>query len=116
MFGFILKKHAFYLLCLSYYHITSAFLSESVLCNCLNVSEPLVLIRPVIRTHNHLVSKRTLNHSAKLARVVEWLSVRLRTKCFLVRVPLLSLIVLEIFEYQHVHLIFSRQNLIFRKL
>ena len=30
-----------------------------------------------IRTHNHLVCKRTLNHLASLAK---WLSVRLRTK------------------------------------
>ena len=30
-----------------------------------------------IRTHNHLVRKRTLNHLASLAK---WLSFRLRTK------------------------------------
>ena len=39
----------------------------------------------IIRTHNHLVCKRTLNHLAK------WLSVRLRTKCLWVRIPLLPL-------------------------
>ena len=37
------------------------------------------------RTQNHLVCKRTLNHLAKLAK---WLSVRLRTKWFWVRVEL----------------------------
>ena len=30
-----------------------------------------------IRTHNHLVHKRTLNHLAKLASLAKWLSVRL---------------------------------------
>ena len=38
-----------------------------------------------IRTHNHLVCKRTLKHLAK------WLSVRLRTKWLWIRIPLLSL-------------------------
>ena len=33
-----------------------------------------------IQTHNHLVCKRTLNHLAKLANLVKWLSIRLRTK------------------------------------
>ena len=30
-----------------------------------------------IRTHNHLIHKRTLNHLAKLASLAKWLSVRL---------------------------------------
>ena len=34
----------------------------------------------VIRTHNHLVYKRTLNHLAKLTSLAKWLSARLRTK------------------------------------
>ena len=33
-----------------------------------------------IRTHNHLVRKRTLKHLVKLASLAKWLSVRLRTK------------------------------------
>ena len=41
-----------------------------------------------VRTHNHLVRKRTLNHIAKFAK---WLSVRLRTKWLWVRISLLSL-------------------------
>ena len=32
-----------------------------------------------IRTHNHLVHERTLNHLAELTSFVKWLSVRLRT-------------------------------------
>ena len=40
-----------------------------------------------IRTHNHLVCKRTLNHLASLAK---WLSVCLRVKWFWVRVQLQS--------------------------
>ena len=44
-----------------------------------------------IRTHNHLVRKRTLNHLAKLASLAKWLSVCLRTKWLWVRIPLLSL-------------------------
>ena len=69
----------------------------------------------VIRTHNHLVCKRTLNHIAKLAKwpfsqtgqtghlvklatelnhlanLAKWLSVRLQTKWLWVRITLLSL-------------------------
>ena len=41
----------------------------------------------VIRTHNHLVRKRKLNHLAKLA----WLSVSLRNKWLWPRAPLQSL-------------------------
>ena len=44
-----------------------------------------------IRTHNHLVCKRTLNHLAKLASLTKWLSIRLQTKWLWVRIPLLSL-------------------------
>ena len=33
-----------------------------------------------IRTHNHLVHKRTLNPVAKLASLAKWFSVRLWTK------------------------------------
>ena len=60
-----------------YYHVTYEFESESTLCSCLNVKELLARSRHHIwrltdcngtRTHNHLVRKRTLNHSAKLAK------------------------------------------------
>ena len=44
-----------------------------------------------IRTHNHLVLKRTLQHLAKLASLAKWLSVRLGTQWLWVRIPLLSL-------------------------
>ena len=72
-----------------YYHVTYAFQSESAFYSCLNVKEPLAQNRHDIlslsdsnwiRTRNHLVCKRTLNHLAKLAGLATWLSVRLRTK------------------------------------
>ena len=44
-----------------------------------------------IRTHHHLVRKRTLNHVTIQASLAKWLSVRLRTKWLWVRIPLLSL-------------------------
>ena len=59
-----------------YYHVTYAFQSKSTLYGCLNVKEFLAQNRRdiwrlsdsnVIRTHNHLVCKRTLNNLAKLA-------------------------------------------------
>ena len=58
-------------------HVTYAFESESTLHNCLNVKELLAQTRRDIlrfsdnngiRTHNHLVYKRTPNHLAKLAK------------------------------------------------
>ena len=64
---------------------------------CLNVKELVARNRsPIwslsdsneIRTHNHLVRKRTLNHLASFAK---WLSVRLQTKWLSVRISLLSL-------------------------
>ena len=74
------------------YHVMYVFQSESTLYSCLNVKEFLARSRREIwslsdcnwtRTQNHLVHKRTLNHLAKLAK---WLSVRLWTKWFWVRV------------------------------
>ena len=68
-----------------YYHVTYAFESESTLYTCLNVKEVLPWNRRYIwslsdkngiRTHNHLVCIRTLNHLASLGK---WLSVRLQT-------------------------------------
>ena len=53
------------------YHVTLAFQSESTLCSYLNVKELLAWNRrdiwslsdsSRIRTHNHLLCKRTLNH------------------------------------------------------
>ena len=67
---------------------------------CLNAKELLARSRRhmsslsdsnVIRTHNYLVRKRTLNHIAKLASLAKWLSVCLRTKWLWVRMTLLSL-------------------------
>ena len=59
------------------------------------------------RTQNHLVLKRTLNHLASLAK---WLSVRLRTKWFWVRVQLQSL------HLQISRLLRARSSLTFRQL
>ena len=90
---------------------------ESTLCSCLNVKELLAWSRReiwslsdvnCIRTHNHLVHKRTLNHLAKTGQIIELffgtylygahvpimlrtcltvnLRVRLRTKWFWIRV------------------------------
>ena len=59
------------------------------------------------RSQNHLVLKRTLNHLAKLAK---WLSVRLRTKWFWVRVQLQSLYL------QISRLLRARSSLTFRQL
>ena len=44
-----------------------------------------------IRSHNHLVRKRTLNQVTKLASLARLLSVRLQTKYLWVRIPLESL-------------------------
>ena len=60
-----------------------------------------------IRIRNHLVRKGTLNHLANLA---DWWSVRLRTKSWWVRIPLLSL------KLQISHLFRARSSLTFRQL
>ena len=81
------------------YHVTYAFQSESKLYSYLNVKELLARSRRVIwslsdcnwiRSQNHLVRKRTLNHLAKLVSLTKWLSVCLRTKWFWDRVQLQS--------------------------
>ena len=59
----------------------------------------------MIRTHNHLVRKRTLNH------LVKWLSVCLRTKWLWVRVLLLSL--RSCFVFNRVYKFFVKQKLVF---
>ena len=104
-------------LTICYYHVTYVFQSESSLYSCLNVKELLARNRRDIwslsnsngiRTHNHLVRKRTLNHLAKLAK---WLSCVviiylygafdcMLSSCHVqIRVPLLSL-KLQIFEQE----------------
>ena len=76
------------------------FQSESTLYSCLNVKELLARRSREIwslsdcnwtRNHNHLVRKRKLNLLVKLASLVKWLSVPLRTKWLWVRVQLQSL-------------------------
>ena len=78
---------------------------------CLNVKEVLARSRrhiwslsdsKWIRTHNHLVRKRTLNHLAKLASLAKWLSVRLRTKWLWVQIPLLSLKMWQSFDTNYI--------------
>ena len=73
--------------------------SKSTHWGCLNVKELFARNRRDIlglsdwngtQTHNHLVRKRKLNHSAKLVIIAKWLSVRLQTQCLHVRVPLQS--------------------------
>ena len=90
----IFDYQIYFLLTVCYYQVMYAFQSESTLHSYLNVKELLagtscdiwyLSVSNEIRTHNHLVCKRTLNHLAK------WLSVRLRTKWLWVRIPLLSL-------------------------
>ena len=81
---------------------------------CLNVKELLAGSRHhiwslsdgnLIRTHNHLVRKRTLNYLANLAK---WLSC-LRTKCLWVRITLPSL------KLQMWRLLPARSSLTFRQ-
>ena len=64
-------------LALCYYHFTYAFLSESKLCSYLNVKHFLAWNRRGIwnlsdsygiRTHNHIICKRTFNYLPKLAK------------------------------------------------
>ena len=80
-------------------HVTYAFQSERTLYSCLNVKELLARSRHEIwrlsdsnwiRTQNHLVHKRILNH------LVKWLSVRLWTNWIWVRIQLQSLKYLSI--------------------
>ena len=83
-----------------YYHVTSAFQSESTLYSCLNVKELLAGNRRDIwslsdnngiQTHKHLGRKGTLNYLAQLA-------IRLRTKWLWIQIPLLSLKENDLFE------------------
>ena len=90
------------LLSVCYYHVTYEFQSESKLYSLSNVKELLARSRRNIwslsdrngiRTHNHSIRKRILNHLAKLVGVSKcsWLRVNLQTKWLWVRIPLLSL-------------------------
>ena len=83
------------------FHVTYAIQSESILYSCLNVKELLARNRCEIwslsdcnwiRTHNQLVRKRTLNYLAKLASLAKWLSVRLQTNWFWVRIQLQEIV------------------------
>ena len=66
-------------------YVTYTFQSESTLFSCLNLKELLARSRWEIwhlsdwnwtRTQNHLVRKRTLNHFARLAKELSYLSIR----------------------------------------
>ena len=88
------KRKNRFLQSVCYYHVTYEFQSESTLysvpeCQGIPCSKQAPLSDSnEIRTHNHLVRKRTLNHLASFAK---WLSVRLQTKWLSVRISLLSL-------------------------
>ena len=71
LFSLLSSMHSF----ICSYHVKYTFQSESTLHSCLNVKELLAQNRRKIwslsdcngiRTHNHLVHKRTLNHLVKL--------------------------------------------------
>ena len=73
---------------LCYCHVTYAFQSQTTLYSCLNVKELLAWNKRDmwsfsdcngIRTHKHLVRKRTLNHLYKLVSLAKWLSFLLQT-------------------------------------
>ena len=51
----------------------------------------ILRVSNAIRTYNHIVYKRTLNHLAKLTNLAKWLSVHLRTKWLWIRIALPSL-------------------------
>ena len=82
------------------HHIMYVFQSESTLQSCLNVKELHAWSRHKIwsfidisgtRTHNHLRRKRKRNHLARLASLVQWLTLRLQAKWLWVRVSLQSI-------------------------
>ena len=81
-----------------YYHVMYVIQSESTLYSCLNVKELLAQNRcdiwslsdsNGIRTHNHLVRKRTLNHLLKQANLAKWLNILWRTKWLWLWIPLM---------------------------
>ena len=85
----IFDYQIYFLLTVCYYQVMYAFQSESTLHSYLNVKELLagtscdiwyLSVSNEIRTHNHLVCKRTLNHLAKS------LCCHLHTDCFFQRV------------------------------
>ena len=71
-------------------HVTYAFYSESTLYSCLNVKELFFRSRREIWRLSDCNWTRTQNHLAKLGSLAKWLSVRLRTKWFRIRVQLHS--------------------------
>ena len=73
---------------LCYCHVTYAFQSQTTLYSCMNVKELLAWNKRDmwsfsdcngIRTHKHLVRKRTLIHLYRLVSLAKWLSVLLQT-------------------------------------
>ena len=80
-------------------YVIYKFQSGSTLSSCLNVNELLAQNKHNIwslsdcnrtRTHNHLICKWTLNHSAKRASLATWLTVCLWTKLLWIWVLLQS--------------------------
>ena len=63
-----------------------------------------------IRTHNHLIRKRTLNYSAKQASLAKWLNVRLQTKRLWVLILFLSV------KLQIWRLLLTRSSLTFSQI
>ena len=95
--NFINLRYIYFCLVVCSYHVTYAFYSESTLCNCFNVKEQLAKNRCDIwglsdrnenRTKNHLVKKRTLNHLAKLAKLLS--CENLSVKCIWLYVLIMS--------------------------
>ena len=77
-------------------HVTYEFQSESTFCS-LSECQGTPFSRQArylkvnwIRTHNHLLRKRTLNHLLEVSSA-KWLSVHVQTKCLCVQIPLQSL-------------------------
>ena len=97
-----------------YYHVTHEFQSEFILYSCLNVNELFLLSRRhilslsdsnMIRTHNYLLRKRSLQPPS----LAKWLSVSLQAKWLWVRNTLLS------FKLQVWRLLRSRRSFTFRE-
>ena len=81
------------------YHVTYPFQSESTLYSCLNVKELLARSRDEIWSLSDCNWTRTQNHLVRKKHSTIWLSVRLRTKWFRVRVQLQSFFLVFQFLY-----------------
>ena len=75
-----------------FYHVTSAFKSKSILCNCLNLKELLAGNRWDISTLTdcNKTEPTTISFVNK-AKLVKWLRVCLSSKWLLIRFPMQSL-------------------------